>query len=79
MNNGRSRVTNHKDRSGIHLKGDVDVEGSRQFKTAVPQGGILSPTLFNIYTADFPEHWFRSCLTQLISPSDLHTQARVHT
>ena len=26
----------------------------RQFKTVVPQGGILSPTLLNIYTADIP-------------------------
>ena len=26
----------------------------RQVKTGVPQGGVLSPTLFNIHTADIP-------------------------
>ena len=26
----------------------------RQFETGVPRGGILSPTLFNIYTSDLP-------------------------
>ena len=26
----------------------------RQFKTGVPKGGVLSPTLFNIYTTNIP-------------------------
>ena len=26
----------------------------RQYKTGVPHGGVLSPTLFNIYTSDIP-------------------------
>ena len=28
----------------------------RQFKTSLPQGGVLSSTLFNIYTPDLPPH-----------------------
>ena len=30
------------------------ISSQRQFKTGVPQCGVLSPTLFNIYTADIP-------------------------
>ena len=32
----------------------INHTSSRQFKTGIPQGGVLSPTLFNIYTADIP-------------------------
>ena len=32
------------------------ISSQRQFKTNVPQVGVLSPTLFNIYTADLPPH-----------------------
>ena len=31
-----------------------DTSKQRQFRTGVPQGGFLSPTLFNIYTSDLP-------------------------
>ena len=31
-----------------------NTSSQRQFKTGIPQGGVLSPTLFNIYTADIP-------------------------
>ena len=33
----------------------------RQFKTGIPQGGFLSPTLFNIYTLDLPPPSTGSC------------------
>ena len=32
----------------------INHTSSRQFKTGVLQGGVLSPTLFNSYTADIP-------------------------
>ena len=39
---GRKAYTTYRNHTSKH----------RQFKTGVPQGGDLSPTLFNIYTAD---------------------------
>ena len=33
---------------------EIDTSSQHQFKTGVPQGGVLSPTLFNSYTADIP-------------------------
>ena len=41
---GRTQYTKYND----------TISSLRNIKTGVPQGGVLSPTLFNIYTADIP-------------------------
>ena len=48
----------------------------RQFKTGVPQGGILSPTLFNIYTSDLPPP---SAPVQVMAYADDITITSTHT
>ena len=48
----------------------------RQFKTAVPQGGVLSPTLFTIYTSDLPPP---SAPVQVMAYADDITITSTHT
>ena len=48
----------------------------RQFKTGVPQDGVLSPTLFNIYTSDLPP---RSAPVQVMAYADDITITSTHT
>ena len=48
----------------------------RQFKTGIPQGGVLSPTLFNIYTSDLPPP---SAPVQVMAYADDITITSTHT
>ena len=43
----------------------------RQVKTGVPQGGVLSPTLFNIHTADIPTP--TAPIQVVLYADDIHT------
>ena len=49
---------------------------TRQFKTGVPHGGVLSLTLFNIYTADIP---LPRAPDQVMGYADDITMASTHT
>ena len=48
----------------------------RQFKNGVPQGGVLSPTLCNIYTSDLPPP---SAPVQVMAYADVITITSTHT
>ena len=48
----------------------------RQFKTGIPQGGVLSPTLFKMYTSELPPP---SVPVQVMAYADDFTITSIHT
>ena len=47
-------ITNYIKRRKAYTTYRNDTSPQRQFKNGIPQGSVLSPTQFNIYTADIP-------------------------
>ena len=47
-------ITNYIKGSKAYTTYRTHITSERQFKNGVSQGGVLSPTLINIYTADIP-------------------------
>ena len=68
-------IANHIKRRKAYTTYTNHTSRQRQFKTGVPQGGVLSSTLFNIYTSDLPQP---SAPVQVMAYADTHTTS-THT
>ena len=75
---GSSQTTSRDTKSTLHNYGN-NTCSQRQFKTGVPQDGILYEhySTFTLQNYHHPVHRFRSWSTEMTSSSHPHTQARV--